>query len=332
MVSFDRKIPMTREQEKSLDALFKPAIEYVEKHGTPVYSGDNPFQAEILEYPPDFAADEATIRAREAIISTGVFCGAEEIIRAGLLDHTHGVQSALELQRSAHLPLTALTSRPHGPLRQYQPHQQPAAQVVYSATFWQNLGHWLTGLRYRFTRLWYRYAKMRSQFDAALKKLELERDGLQEKLIAANKLSDDQRVLLNHRKEEVHRLQSKAKMLSLESKRQHDLKFVELLNACETEEERKALAKLARDAIGEREVDPKTNQVRLSVVINPPAPRHFIKCSTCSHVIREAAQKPHYGYHERCDSCLRQAKMNLDHAFKIAQKPRYQHPSRLKSF
>jgi hypothetical protein len=257
------------------------------------YTADNPLQPVELQYRPDLQADEGTIRAREAIIATGVFPGAEEIIRAGLLDHTHGIQSALEVQRTALVPVSDLAKFPHHPQRQLVPKddRQMVVDISYRANFWQNLGHWMRRLQHNWMRLRVRYTKTHARALAAEKRVaELEHnlnlfrqsiDAYQQGTwINGVAVGTDVLITNNH-------LHAQNKMMVNDA-----------LMACKTVEERDALMELLRCSVASRLIDKNTDEIVLQMRV----PRHTgpRRCFNCGSFVKRIPTNEVEGY---CPSC-----------------------------
>lgn len=104
---------------------------------THLYTGEDELQSIPVVYQP-IEADEATIRAREALIASGYFPSADEIIREGRLDHTYCFQIALQLQHDLATPLAKLDQGGRARLRALKPGDPPARTRESSilSSFW----------------------------------------------------------------------------------------------------------------------------------------------------------------------------------------------------
>ena len=257
-----------------------------------------------MVYAPDTTADEATIRAREAIIATGVFAGSEEIIRAGLLDHTHGIQSAIEYQRTAHLPLNELALQPH------RAAPKLAERLVVDVSppprnyFWigWHIGNWISKLHHRLVRHWVYYDRMKAAHDERMSALITELKSETGKRQTAEAFADHWHDRVEELREQVRRLERAKKTHALATEQKASLSFLDMLTACNTEDERAALAKLAKEAIFARRVGKEHNEVTLSVRLPASPIRKSASCKMCGKSTDRTT----------CEPCLTSYKADID--------------------
>jgi hypothetical protein len=283
------------------------------------FAGDNPLRPFDMEYLPDSKADEPTVRAREAVIATGVFTGAEAPIRAGMLDHTHGVAAALEVQRTADLPVDQLMTGSHVIV-----HQQPSTVV-------QNLRRAMIPMSpleligrglHHLIRIWFRYKGMRRAYKKVISELTDSERRLKSKVRKLQTEVRHQKEQIAYEKNDKERIRRVAQKDSLNRHINSIKSYQELLAAVPTQEERDALLALVQQAKVHRETDKNTGTIRLSIVLEDKKvaeDKKWLKCYSCSTRIRMLGhgERTTSDFAQRtvCDSCLDKKRQELNKSF-----------------
>lgn len=218
-------------------------------------------------------ADEATIRAREALIALGEFPGEhyELAIRSGQMDHLSAVQAAIRVLLDREVPLNVLARLSHSSTST----ELTVVERPTRNSFWTRFREWVESLQHRYVRLMSRYEATKAD-NQKLRRLIAELEGrgnrrnrfirqtLDELEKTKERLRDQQARTLHLRAREARERKRAGGVEQPLLDHANKTSFTEIYRLARTAEERAALCELIKHGIAARVQEP-SGDVRLSV-------------------------------------------------------------------